>query len=462
MTNAIPEGSAGSAKVVVAVAAALVALFFAASLAAKPAGAQETIVEDRNYTLNESTSVYGTSLPVRKGDRIVFTASGTMWPAGKANPFYPSTGPAGYDEIADCGNPNSNWPAPCARKFSLLAQIDTINRSDGWLYIGSSRQLVYGKDEQGSVYLSHNDDVPNNGEGAFQVNIKIYRDITPPNTTITSAPSSVTNSRQAGFNFSSTEANSTFECKLDGGAYEACNSPKTYSDLPDGPHTFSVRARDTAGNVDPTPGSHTWSVDASAPETTITSGPSGTLNSTAATFEFSSSEPGAAFECRLDGGVFEPCSSPKGYATLANGPHTFSVRARDAAGNIDATPASRAWSVDTAAPTVTSFSPAPDGVSGVARGTTVRATFSEKVRGASLSTNTVRLVKSGTTTLIPASIAYNATTRTVTLTPSVRLDATTTYVVRVTTGVKDLAGNRLDQDPGIAGLQMKVWRFRTA
>jgi len=246
-------------------AAVVVALLFVTSFAAKPAGAQETIVADENYTLNESTSVYGTSLPVRKGDRVVFTASGAIWPAGKANPFYPSTGPEGYDEIADCSNPNSNWPAPCARKFSLLAQIDTINRSGGWHYIGRSQQLVYGKDEQGSVYLSHNDDVPNNGEGSFQVNVKIYRDITPPNTTITSAPPSATNSRQAGFNFSSSEDNSTFECKLDGGAYEACNSGKIYSNLSDGQHTFLVRAKDSVGNVDPSPAKYEWTVDATAP-----------------------------------------------------------------------------------------------------------------------------------------------------------------------------------------------------
>lgn len=234
-------------------------------LAAKPAGAQETKVADENYTLNESTSTYGTSLPVRKGDRVVFTASGVIWPAGKANPFYPSTGPAGYDEIADCDNPNSNWPAPCERKFSLLAQMDTINRSGGWLYIGSSQQLIYGKDEQGSVYLSHNDDVPNNGEGAFQVNVKIYRDITPPNTTINPVPPSLTNSRQAGFDFSSSEDNSAFECKLDNATWQACVSGQGYTDLSDGEHTFSVKAKDAVGNVDPSPASHVWSVDATAP-----------------------------------------------------------------------------------------------------------------------------------------------------------------------------------------------------
>ena len=257
-------------------AAVVVALLFATSLAAKPAGAQETKVEDTNYTVNESTSIVATSTRVKKGDRVVFTASGTIWPAGFSNPFYPPTGPEGYSQMADCGNTNSNWPAPCEWKFSLIGQLEPINRDDGWFYIGTGGQRIYSKDEQGYVYLRINDDVPNNGDGSFGVNVKVYRDITPPDTTITSAPPSVTNSKQASFHFSSSEANSTFECKLDGGAYEACNSGKAYSNLSDGQHTFSVRAKDAAGNVDPSPASHVWTVDATAPTVESTTPADGT------------------------------------------------------------------------------------------------------------------------------------------------------------------------------------------
>jgi hypothetical protein len=92
--------------------------------------------------------------------------------------------------------------------------------------------------------------------------------------------------------------------------------------------------------------------DATAPETAITSGPSGPTGDATPTFEFSS-EPGATFECQVDAGVFASCSSPFTTSTLADGPHTFAVRASDVATNVDASPATRAFTVDTVAPETT-------------------------------------------------------------------------------------------------------------
>jgi hypothetical protein len=85
--------------------------------------------------------------------------------------------------------------------------------------------------------------------------------------------------------------------------------------------------------------------DTTSPETTIASGPSGTVSTGSATFTFSSSEAGSTFECSLEGALYKPCTSPQSYGGLVNGSHTFSVRATDAAGNADPTPASRTWKV---------------------------------------------------------------------------------------------------------------------
>jgi N-acetylglucosamine-6-sulfatase len=81
------------------------------------------------------------------------------------------------------------------------------------------------------------------------------------------------------------------------------------------------------------------------PETTIDSGPSGYVNTTSASFAFSASMLGSTFECSLDEGPFGVCDSPEGYAHLAEGSHTFRVRATDGAGNAEPTPASRTWVV---------------------------------------------------------------------------------------------------------------------
>ncbi len=86
-------------------------------------------------------------------------------------------------------------------------------------------------------------------------------------------------------------------------------------------------------------------IDKEAPETTITSGPSGTAFPEDAIFEFKASEQ-ATFECSLDGAAFSTCASPKDYReSISLGSHTFKVRATDLSGNQDATPAERAFTV---------------------------------------------------------------------------------------------------------------------
>jgi Domain of unknown function (DUF1929) len=173
-----------------------------------------------------------------------------------------------------------------------------------------------------------------------------YVEATPPNTTITSAPPGYTNATSVAFGFASSEANSTFACRFDNAAAATpCASPMTYGGLAEGTHTFRVKATDPAANTDPTPAWRTFTVDATPPDTTITSGPSGTITRNDASFGFSASEAGSRFRCRLDSAAFEGCASPKAYSNLASGTHRFGVRAIDRAGNLDPTPAIRNFTV---------------------------------------------------------------------------------------------------------------------
>ena len=106
----------------------------------------------------------------------------------------------------------------------------------------------------------------------------------------------------------------------------------------------------TAGSPDPSPARREWTVDTVAPDTSLTGGPQGPTSSTAASFAFASPDGAATFQCRLGVAAFASCTSPASHSSLAQGPHAFEVRAVDAAGNTDQTPAHRDWTVDTIAP----------------------------------------------------------------------------------------------------------------
>ncbi len=173
--------------------------------------------------------------------------------------------------------------------------------------------------------------------------------MTPPETSISSSPSAHSNSSSAAFSFTANETGSTFECNLDAGGWSACSSPQSYTNLSEGSHAFEVRATDVAVNTDFSPASYSWNVDLTSPETTITANPPELTTSTSAAFEFYASE-AAVFECKLDLGAWVSCDSPRSYENLADGSHTFKVRAIDLALNADNAPAEYVWVVDTTPP----------------------------------------------------------------------------------------------------------------
>jgi len=184
-------------------------------------------------------------------------------------------------------------------------------------------------------------------------------DTVAPITTITDAPPSADNSTMVHFSFIANEMNISFECSLDGAELAPCRNGDELGPITDGAHSFSVRAKDRAGNLDATPALHTWTVDTSTPDTTLLSGPVGNTAISTASFTFQSPDagPGATFECSLDGAAFAGCTSPADYSGLAMGVHTFAVRVHDATGNVDPTPATRTWTVDLTAPETTITDP---------------------------------------------------------------------------------------------------------
>ncbi len=94
-------------------------------------------------------------------------------------------------------------------------------------------------------------------------------------------------------------------------------------------------------------------MDTTPPNTTIIGGPTGPTSDATPTFTFTSTEGSSTFQCKVDSGSFGPCSSPHTTTSLADGPHTFEVKATDPAGNPDASAASQAFTVDTDPPQTT-------------------------------------------------------------------------------------------------------------
>jgi hypothetical protein len=89
-------------------------------------------------------------------------------------------------------------------------------------------------------------------------------DITPPETTIVSAPPD-SSSTSATIDLASDDPGATFTCALDTASFSACADPTTLTGLSAGSHTFQARATDDVGNTDPTSAVVTWTVTAPPP-----------------------------------------------------------------------------------------------------------------------------------------------------------------------------------------------------
>jgi hypothetical protein len=289
-------------------------------------------------------------------------------------------------------------------------------------------------------------------------------DTTPPETNLTDQPRPMSRDVSPSFSFTSNEAGATFECKLDGGDYQSCTSPKMYTLLSEGQHTFAVRATDAAGNTDQTPAEYTWTVDSLRPKVTFTERPGYATgpdeydewitNDRSPTWAWTVEDPNPdpdQVHCYLYDNTNNryilnnvPCSSPYTFeAQLPDGDYYFDVEARDKASNYG--DAYHFFEVDTVAPKFVSGEPTGRRVSPRAW---VEVTFDDDVYD---SARFVNIYKRGSNTPL-AVHRYAYGDEEIEISPKNNLKRGTWYTVKVITEVNDGANNL--EEP-------KTWSFKT-
>ncbi|MBF9197372.1 Ig-like domain-containing protein [Microvirga terrestris] len=180
-------------------------------------------------------------------------------------------------------------------------------------------------------------------------------------------------------------------------------------------------------------GGQVYMVDQLAPDTTITATPPTLSNSSSATFTFSSNESGGRFEWTLDGSAYATATSPKTVTGLADGSHTIFVRAIDQAGNIDGSPATYTWVIDTTAPTLTIASD----VETLKAGETAVITFTFSEDPGLTFTLADISVSGGSL----GALSGTGLTRTAVFTPGVGFDSGTASITVASGSYADQAGN---------------------
>jgi uncharacterized protein (TIGR03382 family) len=190
------------------------------------------------------------------------------------------------------GNPSASSPAISFTMDTVAPPRPSITTPRSGIFIKDATLLVAGTAEAGSTVQLELDGQPVrtlqvdasgvwsltldslNAEGAHSIKATVTDpaghsvssdtviftlDQTPPETRLSDGSPWVQDTpRSARVEFFAEEERSTFECSLDGVSFSACSSPVTFENLEDGEHTFQVRARDRAGNVDPTPAESRW------------------------------------------------------------------------------------------------------------------------------------------------------------------------------------------------------------
>jgi hypothetical protein len=161
------------------------------------------------------------------------------------------------------------------------------------------------------------------------VQTKVYTiDVSTPATTASPAGGSYTVATNVTLTTSET---ATIYFTIDG-TPPTTGSPQYGTPIPlgEGATTLKFFARDAAGNQEAVR-TENYTIDTLRPTVTIDSQPANPTASATANFTFSSNEANATFQCQIDAGAFDVCTSPMSI-TPPMYSHTFNVGAIDAPG----------------------------------------------------------------------------------------------------------------------------------
>lgn len=247
--------------------------------------------------------------------------------------FYPITANFNSDSAAS---------VVAHRRYAVVAQAE-----DNLYWSGSQYDLcrdgrLWAEDSSGAWSTNYY-------QSSGDLNFAAY--VSPPDTTITSGPSGLSNTKSPSFAFTSNYSydgyGPNFECSLDGAYYQQCSSPRLYYSLPEGTHTFRVRAN-ADGNFDATPAESVFTVDTARPSgkvvinggRTITTSRKVTLRTTATDPAPASGVVSMRFKNAgtTTWSAWQPYATSKSWTlTSGAGKKTVYVQYRDRASNVSAT-----------------------------------------------------------------------------------------------------------------------------
>ena len=122
-----------------------------------------------------------------------------------------------------------------------------------------------------------------------------------------------------------------------------CSTPPEFPGLAEGKHAFAVRGIDVADPAGKAVKAK-WTVDLTPPQATIAKHPTNPTTSTTAAFKLASTGNQVDLRMLLDSAAFTACNKTISYKNLATGPHTFSTKATDRAGNTSS-PTTWGWTI---------------------------------------------------------------------------------------------------------------------